>query len=142
MMHAYFEDYLPLAQKNLGHMIDYAVNTCGFEANFFYNLFLKSPISKEFATGNPKYVAGMTGCELANLVFSDAGIVLNQKPIMYLDKSPEYWAGWAISYYQWYSAKSFSSIASIVTIDEIIYMYPTLHEADIIKFVMQIEKRI
>ena len=29
---------------------------------------------------------------------------------MYQDKSPEYWSGWALAYYQWYTGKTFSKI--------------------------------
>lgn len=54
---------------------------------------------------------------------------------MYLDKSPEFWSGWALAYYQWFSGKSFEKIQRAVSMEEILFMHPTLHEADISKFV-------
>ena len=139
--HAYFEDYVPLAQKNLGHMLDFAVNTCNLNITEFYNFFLSSNISVEFANGNPKYVAGMSGCELVTLICLEAAISLEQDPVMYLDKSPEFWAGWAIAYYQWYRSKSFLEIAKVISMEEVICMYSTLHEADIMKFVSIVDER-
>lgn len=38
---------------------------------------------------------------------------------MYLDKGPEYWAGWALAFYQWYSDASFMEILSAVSMEEI-----------------------
>ena len=40
MIHAYSEDYLNNAQKILGDMMDYAVNTYEFSPNQFYEMFL------------------------------------------------------------------------------------------------------
>ena len=38
MIHAYSEDYLNNAQKTLGDMMDYAVNTYEFSPNQFYGI--------------------------------------------------------------------------------------------------------
>lgn len=54
---------------------------------------------------------------------------------MYMDKSPEYWSGWALAYYQWYTGRTFARIHKAVSIAAILDMYPVLHEADITKFV-------
>ena len=53
MIHAYSEDYLNNAQKILGDMMDYAVNTYEFSPNQFYEMFLVSDVSMQFQTGNP-----------------------------------------------------------------------------------------
>ena len=75
-MHAYGEDYLELAQKNLGNMLDYAVNSLQYDLNRFYDMFLVSGLSKQFENGNPKYIAGMTGCELAKEVLCEIGQIV------------------------------------------------------------------
>ena len=62
--------------------------------------------------------------------------------VMYVDKSPEYWAGWALAFYQWYSTKSFSRIFRAVPIREILRMYPVFHEMDIMKFVDAMNEKI
>ena len=64
MIHAYSEDYLVSAQRILGDMLDYAVNTYAFGPDSFYQMFLVSDVSSQFQNGNPTYVAGKTGCEI------------------------------------------------------------------------------
>ena len=68
MTHAYNELYLDDAMKNLGDMIDYAIQACGYEPDEFFSLFIASGIATQFETGNPKYVTGMSGVELAQAV--------------------------------------------------------------------------
>ena len=54
---------------------------------------------------------------------------------MYLDKSPEYWAGWALAYYQWFTCRPFMKINEAVPIHRIVQMYNVYHEMDITHFV-------
>ena len=91
-MHAYLYDYLPTAQRIMGDMLDFAVNTCEQDIEKFYGLFLMSDVSMQFQNGNPTYIAGKTGCELAKEVIAESGIQpLTNEDEIYLDKSPEYW---------------------------------------------------
>ena len=73
-MHAYLYDYLPTAQRIMGDMLDFAVNTCEQDIEKFYGLFLMSEVSLQFQNGNPTYIAGKTGCELAKEVIAEAGM--------------------------------------------------------------------
>lgn len=141
-MRAYHEDYLYNVQKNMGNMLDFIINTCEVELRQFWDMFLVSGFDEQIEKGNPKYLAGVSGCELAKLVCEKSSITVSHEDEMYQDKSPEYWVGWAIAFYQWYSNKKFSKITKAVPIDEIIAMYPTLHEADISKFVVIMEERL
>ena len=61
---------------------------------------------------------------------------------MYPDKSPEYWAGWALAYYQWYTGKTFMRIYRAVSMTEILKMYPVFHEMDIMQFVDAMNKKM
>lgn len=141
-MYAYYEDYVMSAQRILGDMLDYAVNTCEIEADDFFQMFLTSGLAEQFENGNPAYVAGITGCELFKKVIRKSGLTVPDIPDeMYMDKSPEYWAGWALAYYQWYTGKMFRRIHKAVSIEEVLFMYPTLHEADIMKFVTIMEEK-
>ena len=143
MIHAYSEDYLNNAQKILGDMMDYAVNTYEFSPNQFYEMFLVSDVSMQFQTGNPTYVAGKTGCELVKEVIRKSGLLIPElEDEMYLDKSPEYWCGWALAYYQWYTGRSFMKIYHAVSIEEILNMYPVYHEMDISRFVETINEKM
>ena len=142
-INAYDRDYLEKAQKNLGNMLDYAVNTLDYDIDRFFEMFIVSGIAEQFENGNPTYVVGMTGCELAKTVLKAVG--LNKEDAeeeMYLDKSPEYWTGWALAFYQWQSSLSFSKIQKVVPVSIVSEMYFTLHEADIAKFVAVMDEKI
>ena len=128
-MHAYSEDYLLTAQRILGDMLDYAVNEYEFDPDEFYKMFLVSDVSRQFQEGNPTYIAGKNGCEMVKEVIRSAGLIMEEIPDeMYLDKSPEYWAGWALAYYQWYTARPFMKIYKVVTIEDLLKMYSVYHE--------------
>ena len=100
-MRAYPDDYLSSAQRILGDMLDFAVNTCEMNIDRFFDLFVVSDVSTQFEHGNPTYVAGKTGCELAREVVEGSGLSkIMEEDQMYLDKSPEYWTGWALAFYQ------------------------------------------
>ena len=134
-IHAYDEDYLPGAQAILGHAVDYAVITLEIEPDIFGSAFSVSDASKQFASGNPRYIAGINGCELARIVLDETHIRYpDEDDAMFLDKSPEYWAGWALAYYQWFSGRSFMDILSAVPLSQIINMYPAFHEMDVSQF--------
>lgn len=132
---AYDEIYLSSAQNILGHAVDFAVMSLEISPQDFGNALAFSDIGKQFSMGNPRYVAGMNGCELARATLDDAKVPYPSiEDAMYLDKSPEYWAGWALAYYQWYTNRSFGEIFKAVTLEDIINMYPLYHEMDIVHF--------
>ena len=83
----------------------------------------------------------MNGCELAREVFRETKKEYNDvEDAMYLDKSPEYWAGWALAFYQWYVNKSFMSILSVCDLSDIVGMYGVYHEMDIMHFVEHMDR--
>ena len=133
---AYDEMYLPLAQRVMGDMYDFAVNTVGMTLPAFHEMFIMSGMSYQIEIGNPTYVAGKNGCEVAReVIHACSDIEVGLEDVMYLDKSAEYWIGWALAYYQWISGKSFEAIDECIKIDQLYGMYDTLHEADVSLFV-------
>ena len=135
---AYDELYLSGAQNILGHALDFAIMTLAIEPNIFGNALAVAESAKQFSEGNPRYIAGMNGCELARAILDDAGVNYPEaEDEMFLDKSPEYWAGWALAYYQWSTALSFMEILRAVSLEDIIRMYPLYHEMDLTHFVDQ-----
>ncbi|MCR5234851.1 MAG: helix-turn-helix transcriptional regulator, partial [Lachnospiraceae bacterium] len=76
------------------------------------------------------------------VVFETTGKSLDGKPVEKLSRSREYWIGWAVAYYQWYSARSYSEIFKAISYDDLLNMYYTLHEADISKFTDIADERI
>lgn len=140
MKHAYDRDYLYHAQKNFGHMLDFAVNTCGMDIDDYFQMFLASNVCEQFEDGNPAYIVGRTGCELARLVVSEVkGEEIDEEDVMYMDKSPEYWLGWALAYYVWLRNYKFSYVLRVVSSGDMLGMYDTLHEADVSKFVANVD---
>ena len=143
MIHAYDKDYLYYAQNNLGHMFDFAINTCEYSLDVFLEMFRVSNVCKQFEEGNPSYLVGKTGCELARLViFEVKEKEIQENDIMYMDRSPEYWLGWSLAYYVWEKNCRFDYIFRVIRPENLIGMYDTLHEADISKFVIQIDNKL
>ena len=143
MIHAYSELYLNDAKKNLGTMIDYAVHDCNYEIDWIVEVFLKSGYAKRFETGNPAVISGMSGVELMRkTVYEvyDEDLVI--EAVFSIDKSAEYWAGWALADYQWYSGYRFKDILKKIKLSEIINMYHSYHEMDITHFYDAMDKRM
>ena len=134
---AYNKLYLEDAMNNLGSMLDCAANAAHYDLTVFYEMFLSSGIASQMEVGNPRFVAGLSGVELMELVIEKT----SDKPLpkihyMPFDRTPEYWAGWALAYYQWFTAHSFTFLQrNGLNIDTMLSLYPTLHEADLSKFV-------
>lgn len=136
MTHAYSELYLDDAMKNLGDMMEYAVCDLAYDPDTFFGWFISSGIAEKFEKGNPKYVAGMSGTELAEAVLTATNVVFEQKvPSDCEEKGREYWGGWILAYYQWLKNRRFEDIVkSGLSVSSVFSMY-ILHEADESKFV-------
>ena len=140
---AYAEDYLAGAQRVLGDAVDFAVMTLGVEPDVFGRALAVADAAKQFADGNPAYVAGMNGCEFARLVLAQTGTPFaDAEDEMFVDKGPEFWAGWALAWYQWYSGRSFMEILGAVPLESILGLYPTYHEMDIMQFADVMDERM
>lgn len=85
--------------------------------------------------GENEKVVTWAGVELAYRVLELTNHqVEDPQPRYTADRSPEYWAGWALAYYQWETALSFLDILECVPLDDIIRMYSPYHEMDIRQF--------
>ena len=134
-MNAYDKIYLDDAMSNLAVMLDYGAMTYGNPETFF-NRFLVSDISKQFGAGNPRYIAGMSGIELAERVMKETGGQSLYSEYRTFGKSESYWAGWALAYLQWYTGYTFEKINERgISIPFLLALYPTHHEADITKLI-------
>ena len=143
MIHAYQEMYLSKAQAVLGEAFDYAINTCNIPGDDFAKLFCVSSASKRFQNGEPDYVSGKSGIEIVwEIVREKRNIELAIEPPEHFGRSKEYWIGWAIAYYQWYSGRKFTDIFKVFSFKDLQQMYYTLHEADITKFVEVVDSHI
>lgn len=134
-MNAYDKIYLNDAMSNLAVMLDYGIVTYG-DPETFFNRFLISDISKQFAMGNPRYLSGMSGIELAEMVVEETGGIPLYAEYKTSGRSSSYWAGRALAYLQWYTGYTFEKINEWgVDIGFLLSLYPTHHEADISKLI-------
>ena len=142
MTHAYSESYLSDAKDRLSQFFDYLINDCGMKADWVASIFLSSGYAEQFERGNPAVLAGMSGIELARVVVEATYKKKKLPEPRYSEGlSPEYWAGWALAEYQWYSGKRFRDIFEHVKLSEIIPMYSVYHEMDVSKFIETMDER-
>ena len=135
MARAYKKTYLNGAMRNLAVMLDCGVRKYGYPIEDFYTMFLSRDVSRQFSKGNPRYLVGMSGAELADSVVEASGGTVKSDNDGTYSVGPEYWAGWVMAYYQWLSRRSFAYMNSMgLGIREVVAMYHPLHEAEISKF--------
>ena len=143
MIHAYQEIYLSKAQAILGEAFDFAINVCSTPGNDFTKLFLASTVSRRLENGDPAVLLGKSGIEIASdIVFETTNREMIEEPKERLSRSEEYWIGWALAYYQWWSGRKYGEIFEALSFDDLKMMYPALHEAPVTKFVDIADQRI
>ena len=126
----YDEQYLSDAMRNLGEAFDFAANVCQVPLDDFLSMMIGTGVAGHFERGVPKYVSGMSGTELAMEVLRKSGVPLeNIKAQTEYAYSPAYWTGWIVAYFQWHSGRSFQNIRESLSMQEVLRLYPTLHEA-------------
>ena len=142
MIHAYDKVYLDKARTALGRMLDFAVYDLKYDIEDFFALFITSGIAARFEKGDYSVIVGMSGVELAYKVLELTRGEENRIKTQYTaDRSEEYWAGWALAYYQWDTALSFEEIVRAVPMKRIVEMYSPYHEMDIRQFCDKMNER-
>ena len=129
MIHAYNEMYLDDAMNTLAEVFSYVQDAR--QADMLFERFVMSGIAYQFGKGNPRYLNMPS-----QALFYE--IIGNSIPLIYpkgIGRSPQYWCGYVLAYYQWYTGLSFERIGLYLPPSRIINMYHPLHEADIHKFV-------
>lgn len=140
-MHAYNELYLNDAKNCLAEMFHYAVNDCGKERDWFATVFVQSGYAEQFERGNPAFISGCSGIELARKVMYYAyQEEVTVESVFAQERSPEYWAGWALAEYQWYSGRRFQDIFVNMPFSKIVIEYKLYHETDIRRFLEYAER--
>lgn len=131
MTRAYHELFLDDAMDTLGSAVEYAVLTCGMDGQEFLNLFVVCGIADAFGMGGVAYISGMSGIELARKTLERTGKGGVPSGGDIVDGySPEYWVGWILAYYQWYSGKPFRQLFRYLKYQTVRTLYGALHEAD------------
>ena len=132
MIHAYDKTYLGKARVSLGRLLDFAVYYLQVDLRTFWLMFLDTDICRRFEQGDPSVLAGMSGVEMAYAVVGDNGERL--QPLPSVERSEEYWLGWAIGYYQWETGLPFKDLFDPDEIEQIKALYHPYHEMDIRHF--------
>ena len=132
---AYQEIYLSKAQAALGDAFDYAINACHIPGQDFVKLFTASSVRKRMENGEPAILAGKSGIEIAaDVVLETTGKQLEAEPQEHFSRSREYWIGWAVCYYQWFSARSYSDIFSVLSFEDLTEAADGLFDGNILSF--------
>lgn len=135
MIRAYDGIYLEDAMQNFAVMMDYGAQICPGGMDGFYDRLLASNAIRQFESGNPRYLAGMSGIELANEVIFTAGESCGTVTYVLGSRSDVFWTGWSSAYLQWYVGTSFANLKRWgLSAGEVRRMYPAFHEADLSKF--------
>lgn len=133
-MTSYDKTYLDEVSVNIGTMFEYAISYA-INPIIFWNKFVNSEVAKQIENGNPKYLVGLSAIDLFNMVLNNnSANDFNIIPKHFFARSKFYWAGWSLAQYQNYKSISFYNINKTLPIEKVIYLYDTLHEADISKF--------
>ena len=136
MICAYDKVYLDKARIALGRMLDFAVYDLQYGIAEFFELFIKSGVAKRFERGDYSILVGKSGVEIAYEVLEKSGIEHKRiKPNYTVDRSEEFWTGWALAYYQWETSMSFAEIVRYISIHHIRALYSPYYEMDIRQFV-------
>ena len=140
-MNAYSELYVERAQRSLATMFDYAVWDLGLDIDRYADLFVISGLADRFGAGDPSVISGISGIELARRVIVDTGADVELKlPRSTENRSREYWTGWALAYYQWFSAHRLRDIFAAIKPSNIRALYSPYHEMALSQFCDRMEE--
>jgi hypothetical protein len=65
--------------------------------------------------GEPAFLAGKSGIEIVtDIILETTGKQLEIELQEHFGRSREYWIGWALCYYQWFSARNYSDIFTVL----------------------------
>ncbi len=139
----YSESQVNRLMDKIGDTFDYAINDCNIAGAEFVKMFSASTICKKIENGDASYISGKSGIEIAvESVNEITSKELNVIPRERYEHTAEYWCGWVICYYQWWSSRKYADIFRAVAFDEILSMYPTLHEASKERFAEVMDEKM
>ena len=132
MICAYDRVYLAQARETLGAMLDYAVWDCKLSADEYFSLFVTSGLADRFGHGDPKLVSGMSGVEIVWETFAKTHYTEERpRPRYNLNRSKDYWVGWALAHCQWATSLSFRELIRYVPPSRMAGLYSPYHERDV-----------
>lgn len=96
----------------------------------FMNYFILSGVAEQWEKGYPKFVCGMSGTELHHHVMYVMGDDSEwPDPVEDYYTGDDYWVGWILAYFQWYTGYSYKKIFAQISCKDLFRMYPAMHTA-------------
>lgn len=127
----------------LGTAFDYATNVLGIPGDTFVRLFVASAVCERMQSGEPAYIVGKSGIEMMiDVLRETTGHVPDIEPQVRIERSAEYWIGWASAYYQWWSGRTYRDFFEANSFDDLRRMYAVQHEADVSRFAQIADARV
>ncbi|MBO4321158.1 MAG: hypothetical protein J5857_11895 [Treponema sp.] len=135
MTYIYDESYLADVQKNLGFFFQFLMWNLKITPDNAQSIFLDSHIPYQIEIGNPDYLCGKSGYELAMLALPERDLMKEIEKAVEEPFYPqaEYWCGYVLAYSQWKHSMKFEAILQNYPLALLMQSYNLLHECDITK---------
>lgn len=143
MMHPYDECYLLSVEEAFSDLFDYLYYYQKLNYESIEEILCKSKYVTHLLEGNPYYSVGKSSIEIMKLIeeeFNLPSIIENY--VDTFEKSPQYWAGYALANYCYERYKDFRYIFSAIRLEKIVFMYKTYHEMDISCFIDNLDEML
>lgn len=106
----------------------YAVQEGGYTLEEYMELIAKSEVVEALGGFHPRWCVGISGYELYGYVVG----MECKSPENFVDmagRTPDinYWTGWALALYHWWSAHSFKDIIETIPVKDWMFLYHPLH---------------
>lgn len=126
----------------LAETFDCCVNDGKLNGQQVARAFVASGLAEQFERQNPVYVAGKSGFELASLLAAYMRVPFPEQPSPRYDRSPDYWVGWSVAWFQLKTGRPYRSAFDSFLYDDLRGMYYPLHEADESKFIETLLRKL
>lgn len=139
----YSESRLNRFMDKMGEAFDYVINDCKMDGADFVKIFVASTVCKKIENGEASYISGKSGIDIAiECVYEITGKELSVEPSGEFNRSAQYWCGCTVCYYQWWSSKRYSDIFKAVSFEDMLGLYPALHEMSVEKFASVLDEKV
>ena len=139
----YSETQLHRFMDKMGDAFDYAINDCQIDGTEFVKMFVASTACRKIENGEASYISGKSGIEIAiECVYEITGKELAVEPSEKFSRSAQYWCGWAVCYYKWWSSRRYANIFRAVSYEDMLGLYSALHESSVENIASVIDEKV
>ncbi len=139
----YSETQLHRFMDKMGDAFDYAIKDCQIDGTEFVKMFVASTACRKIENGEASYISGKSGIEIAiECVYEITGKELAVEPSEKFSRSAQYWCGWAVCYYKWWSSRRYANIFRAVSYEDMLGLYSALHESSVENIASVIDEKV